>query len=89
MQKFSLAVIGFLVTLSPLTSWGQDRLPKAVEKTFTIEAQKKECRGGLSDKQKIWLYEARARKIVPPFSPDWCLRLGIVPFTEMFKENSS
>ena len=35
----------------------------------------------MTDKQKIWLYEARARRIVGPFSEQRCYDMGIVPFT--------
>jgi len=82
-----LLKLGSAVTLSLLISG--ETPSQWVEQNFTREYQEKECRGELADKQKIWLYEARARRVVPPFSPEWCRQLGIVPFTDMYKESGS
>jgi len=45
-----------------------------------------ECRGELKDNQKIWLYEARARKVVPDFSIARCVGWGIIPYDYMDAE---
>ena len=83
-----LLLIGFLIILSP-NSWAGAVPASVVEAAFTVEYQMKECRGVLSVKQKAWLYEAGARRIVPPFSPAWCRKLGVVPFTDFYPKGKT
>lgn len=78
-MKHLALVTALLIGLSATHSLASDEEPPP----YPLEWQKKECLGVLSDKQKLWLYEARARKVVPPFSAEWCRIWNLPAFTDV------
>lgn len=71
--------IGFAtILLLPLSAEAHERpAMEGWESHFTPEMQIAECRGEINDEMKIWLYEARKRRIIPDFSLQRCVDLGV------------
>jgi hypothetical protein len=63
----------------PLKS-GERKTPRPANEYLAIF--KKECAGALTVKEKLWFYEGRAHKALPPFSASFCRSIGVKPFTE-------